>query len=354
MTPTPTLRISDKKFNKMIGNTSFGRERSASDRVAAVLLCETDTGLQWNQYTSLEALPANSGQVKFRPLTCVRKLSDEIYEANSPGKRVYRANIKRGVLIEGKPLLCFSPKKKPRCRHQKNQQSVNVNYPQCTVLSLDTRANTVIVSSSDMIVRAGQLRRPSQNQAKGGSAKKAVVEFAKQHKKTLSRSEREVFDEVANDFEWLHLIAFSLMPLSQDPQLPENLAAAPAKDNTRMMIMEMIARRFAKLSDVEVRLSPSFEVYQGTEVIHAIHYQLKVRWITTGREVNVTQHTAVAANNPVPKASDKALAVAVVLDTLNQQPYRSGPVLFPRPVPQTVSYAQAVVNGPVVPKGMQP
>ena len=121
-----------------------------------------------------------------------------------------------------------------------------------------------------------------------------------------------------------------------------------------MMIMEMIARRFAKLPDVEVTLSPSFEVYQGTEVIHSIHYQLKVRWITTGREVNVTQHTAVAANNPVPKASDKALAVAVVLDTLNQQPYRSGPVLFPKPARQTVSYAQAVVNGPVVQKGMQP
>lgn len=119
MTPTPTLRIPGNKFNKMSANNSFGRERSASKRVAAVLLYETDTGLQWNQYTSLETLPIKSGQVNFRPLTCVRKLSDEIYEANSPGKRVYRANVKRGVLIEGKPLLCFSPKKKPRCRHQK-------------------------------------------------------------------------------------------------------------------------------------------------------------------------------------------------------------------------------------------
>ena len=71
--------------------------------------------------------------------------------------------------------------------------------------------------------------------------------------------------------EWLHLLSFGLHPMEADPQDSENLGAARACDNTRMMLLEYVLRWFAlNVSESNNKLSGRFDLLFDTHVIDMI------------------------------------------------------------------------------------
>lgn len=95
-------------------------------------------------------------------------------------------------------------------------------------------------------------RKPDQNTVMHGSAIDAYKDFHQSYNEVLTKPASDAFKqaEKARPFlrggnlqsqrrpEWLHLIGHSLTPLSQDPQVASNLAAAPKYLNTMMLMVE--------------------------------------------------------------------------------------------------------------------
>lgn len=71
--------------------------------------------------------------------------------------------------------------------------------------------------------------------------------------------------------EWLHLMSYGLHPMNKDPQHENNLGAARACDNTRMMLLEYTVRWFAlNAPTTKCRLSGRFDLLLDTDVIDTI------------------------------------------------------------------------------------
>ncbi len=118
--------------------------------------------------------------------------------------------------------------------------------------------------------------------------------------------------------EWLHAYGFTLAPKDSDPQVAENLGAAPKWANTEMMILERIAKWFKltleKQAEVEIR--SIFDLVQHSEIIRKIHYEVSIahRHLKT----RFVEDIYPLQENPLyHKASDLAQSVGIIHAQLN-------------------------------------
>lgn len=124
---------------------------------------------------------------------------------------------------------------------------------------------------------------------KDWSAVKECEAHAQKHQKELSQA---FFDHLMRSakaniwkhaesqerYEWLHAYGFTLAPKDRDPQVAENLGAAPKWANTEMMVLERIAKWFTlTLKDQgETSIRAIFSMLPHSEIIRKIHYELQI------------------------------------------------------------------------------
>lgn len=80
--------------------------------------------------------------------------------------------------------------------------------------------------------------------------------------------------------EWLHGSGFGLTPLRKNPQTKGNLGAAPAWVNTRMMVLECVAKQFAMLENADekykIKIHPLFIMFLDTEIIDRLFFCIEI------------------------------------------------------------------------------
>lgn len=120
--------------------------------------------------------------------------------------------------------------------------------------------------------------------------------------------------KLVHDFEYLHLCAYSLSPLSFNPQTVENLVVGHKDSNTNMIFWaERIAEALAKL-DKKVQLDITAKCIEGTHIAYEINYKFAVDTRSFSTKFNPL--------NPKPKArrSDALLYLRSLVKTLDDKP----------------------------------
>jgi hypothetical protein len=171
--------------------------------------------------------------------------------------------------------------------------------------------------------RDGSKRSVSQNQVMGNiSAKEAVEAFHQEHEEVMnpdfSKIMKNSHEAPLRDAwgsqkrpEWLHIAAHSLMPLSEDPQQPENLGAAPKWANSKMMVPERTLKWYAfNRPDSTATLEGDFTMLHGSHV--AADIRLDVALTEEGKTIKMRQHLNPWAPYPIySTGSDIAQSVLV-------------------------------------------
>ncbi len=171
--------------------------------------------------------------------------------------------------------------------------------------------------------RDGEKRSISQNQVMGNiSAKDTVEAFHHEHEDVMSAELTKVmqnsYEAPLRDAwgsqkrpEWLHINAHSLMPQAEDPQVPENLGAAPKWANSKMMVPERTVKWNAfNRPDSEAKLEGDFTMLHGTHVAQDIQFDVTLK--EHGKTVKMKQHLNPWAPYPIyATGSDIAQSVLV-------------------------------------------
>lgn len=153
--------------------------------------------------------------------------------------------------------------------------------------------------------RADAIARNSQAQTKGGIATK--IELCKRKRSDFSGAKtimgftakealRAEIDNKKNiwdknkielmksllefSMEHLHCLAFSLSPEEYNPQTPDNLGVAGSWINTQMMVLETVAKHFAKQltgAHEAVIITSKFDMMPNSPLIDKIYYQVLLK-----------------------------------------------------------------------------
>ncbi len=112
--------------------------------------------------------------------------------------------------------------------------------------------------------------------------------------------------------EWLHLLAFFSYPMNKEPQKPDNLGAARACINTRMILLEYLTRWFAlNVPASKTSLNGRFDLLLDTNVIDEITLSSTISF--KGAQCKLTQKIDALAIHPEHiSGSDLAMAVTTV------------------------------------------
>lgn len=185
------------------------------------------------------------------------------------------------------------------------------------------------IVNADVQVRSDSKRAVSQNAVMGLSAKDEYEALLESRDGELSSQfqlilTRAVEAEFTNAFEnhkrpeWLHALGFSLTPLSTDPQVKENLGAAPKWANTEMMISERTAKWFAfNEPTVESKVSAKFNMLLDTEIIQDINFQISIS--SGDRHIETKQYINPLKKYPLySKATDTAQTTMLTYTYLMQ------------------------------------
>lgn len=122
--------------------------------------------------------------------------------------------------------------------------------------------------------------------------------------------------------EWLHLLSYGLHSMNKNPQCPENLGAARACDNTRMMLLEYAIKWFAlHVPSSRSRISGRFDLLLDTDVIDTI--TLLMMLSVNGVQCKLMQKIDALAVNPEHiHASDLAGLITILTFLIqNVRPY---------------------------------
>ncbi|CAM3013373.1 protease DO [Legionella steigerwaltii] len=173
-------------------------------------------------------------------------------------------------------------------------------------------------------------RTPDQNTVMEESARDAYEHFFDKmtdelHPEMKKRLQRAFKADIKDNFyknsyrpEWLHLYGWSLMPMDKDPQVKENLGAAPKWANTQMMILERIVKWFAiNAPESLLTIKPKFEMLLDSELVKHIDFNVRIKM--KERYVELIQKIDPFLAYPLfAKASDLAQGAAVTYNILNK------------------------------------
>jgi large subunit ribosomal protein L28 len=77
--------------------------------------------------------------------------------------------------------------------------------------------------------------------------------------------------------EWAHVYAFALMLVSENPQVPDNLVAAPRWFNTAMLVLESTAIWFSlNRPNALIHMQAIFETLLDTDILNKGAYQISI------------------------------------------------------------------------------
>ncbi|WP_133129729.1 hypothetical protein [Legionella yabuuchiae] len=175
-------------------------------------------------------------------------------------------------------------------------------------------------------------RSKSQNEVMGRSARDAYEAYFGEMEDTLAPEMKEIlqrsflanirkYPECQYRPEWLHAYAHSLTPDEVDPQVSENLGAAPKWTNTEMMVLERIAKWFTLKREpgASVKIKTLFEMLGNSELINVIKFDVSVEFHR--RCIHFMQELDAFQKYPVfRKASDLAQATGISYALLHGVP----------------------------------
>ena len=110
----------------------------------------------------------------------------------------------------------------------------------------------------------------------GMSAKEALWAFIQDKGDSLDPNIRKMMENIVTNHqaEFLHCYAVSLCPEEVDPQQIENLGIGSAEANTSMMVLEVVAKRLAKMDQINANVVSQFLTFPGTQVITEIKQEV--------------------------------------------------------------------------------
>ena len=279
-------------FNEL-SEDPYYRFIQSSKKVGYAIISESDNENAEITQFSLNNITKNA----IRPLCNITKLNKfgtDYYQARTPnntlmsGKRFVPISFEKDNSIYNAKIVCFSPTKKKDFVGSTEEIQIRKDKPNSKICDRIKGGAFLEVNPEDTIARSDQNRSKSQNQVMGKSACDEFTEYQDMYEDRLTADANKFLIDAAeaplrNLFygqkrpEWLHAYAHSLTPLSLDPQISENLGAAPKWSNTAMMISERAARWFAQNHpDSSVKIKPSFHMIKDFEIVRKIKYELSI------------------------------------------------------------------------------
>lgn len=238
--------------------------------------------------------PQNSAVLYYRALTLEGKTM-----VGTRANRVDIVDTKTGA-VEQARIVYFSPERK---RHyhgtaeeiplfaenlSKKQQELKQKLEAADATVKGGRS--ILIEPDSIKQREKMKRSPSQKDVmKGRSAVKQYAHFVKEksailHPKMLKKLKTAISADLNHAIlsherpEWSHVYAFSLMPVSENPQLPENLVAAPRWFNTAMLVPECTANWFASnRPHAELKMRAVFETLMNDEILKKGEYEISIK-----------------------------------------------------------------------------
>jgi len=206
------------------------------------------------------------------------------------------------------------------------------------------KSKSLKIVNQDILFRSEiKVRTPAQKEVMGYRAVEEYLESSKKYKNIFSQDLHDILYQSGNVIhlstlrarmdkgelvseqvrnaayanrllrtEWLHRHAFVLHPKKIDPQKKENLAAARACDNTRMMLLERVLKWFG-LKDEKSKNSicGEFDLLLDTEIIEKI--TLIASCMLQGCQFQLRQEIDTLVKNPeIISASDLAGLIALL------------------------------------------
>lgn len=126
----------------------------------------------------------------------------------------------------------------------------------------------------------------------------------------------KILKEKKGGAEWLHIIAWSLTPMSHNPQTSANLVAGTAQDNTSMMTLEGLTDDLAQLSDdLTVEVEVMVDVLDK-HLAKDIYYKIIIFYMNKRYEIK--KHINAFALNDPSRLDDRYLFFHAILSLLKK------------------------------------
>lgn len=360
------IQISRSDYEELMYDPYYRTMKNAS-KISHALILELPTGTRAYQFdpplpesTQTGAVASSSKSSSylsdFRPIQEIYRVGgsqhDPRYGARTPGGTELVARRSLNMMIDTPEtgevlgrLDCFSPKPNESFLYWGGK------LPHSIVRDLDDEERDEVVDDlkeAGVSVKGGvsldvdhpsvvwrksiKTRNPTQNAVMKESAVEAYQSVLEQFGDILSEDVKKIMEEAVkaplnNPFhsnkrpEWLHLYGFGLTPQKYDPQVVDNLGAAPKWCNTEMMIVEHIAQWLAQFcekegrKDVAIEVLPLFEMMFGTHVVKHIDFRLKM--MLDGRSIEFVQSINPFQSVIFRKKSDVAQGAVVVSDLIS-------------------------------------
>ena len=285
-----------------------GRFRSSSGKFSFPVVATSPHGTE-----QCYQFPLAQSDEMFRPLRDVSwDKNREVLRACTPGGTDMVGLKDRGVTFDYHrenihytgAIVPMSPKRgqKPPCKVELFTDTVSTQY--------SIKQGHTQVIHQDIEVRSGSQvkRRPGQRQVMKGTAEEELADFVVVNKDKLTT---KALQHIANHdgMEWLHIVAFSLTNLKDNPQVRGNLGAARKQDNTRMMVIEKVPKVLSRYSDVSVDLQGQFLLFPHTELVKDIAYEVSVHHGLT--HLTVYQNTDVFSEYDYPRSTDQLIVLVI-------------------------------------------
>lgn len=197
----------------------------------------------------------------------------------TPGGTQYNTKRNLNISVQGKSdstLYLYSPQK------GRPLQSVKKPCPKKAIIFSSIKSP--IKGGVEMPVEIGAHNRKeakAQLAVMHIAAKKAMLEYIEKNKeKLLEQNIYELLNKTANTprlTEWCHAIGHSLSPKTFNPQVSENLGTAFEWINTFMMVLEEVARHYAKRYPEAVSILPTFHMIPNTDIIKKVDYLVNLK-----------------------------------------------------------------------------
>lgn len=283
------------------------------EKAGHLLITETpenkENGLYFQQFENLE----DPSRFRYLCIDEVKKQKDQ-YEISARTPNGTKMQSKRCVKVsrcngitgshEKSTLLLFSPVRtnnnplsKVHVKKSLNTDEVELQnlkrkiekiHEETPQETIETPAKRLKRKSSGSIIVPAERRDRRLENAKANKTvmrKSAAQELLdllshiESHQEDMAPEKFALLKLLATSFkaEWLHCLAYSLTPDTMDPQVKENLGAAPKWINTLMMPLEMLASYFAALYPGMVSVKPEFTMVDDSNVIDEIKYEVTIQ-----------------------------------------------------------------------------
>lgn len=314
-TPADLKRICSNPFHR------YDKESPPAAKKAYILISDNINPKRWGQFNTLETLDPT----QFRPIKKVTPHdNNKLIRAVSPGGTVFEGDPHRAIKITSDNFTGLVQPLSPVRARQRHKT--------CAPQFSTEQYNSQKVKGRPFTITAAALRKSARKKSSGKStrdvmkrsATEACQQYTQANQENLPPKTLHFFHHLKKDFEWLHALAKSIVPNLSVSQHSNNLAAAHADENTRMMIMEKFARVFARHPNMTVTIIPQFTLLPNSDIIHTIDYTLTLKYqadpAIAAKQITLFTHSDALLEKESPRSTDK-LMISVAYDLLQNKAF---------------------------------